>query len=334
VTVVRVASERPDAAVIAYGAALLRAGGLVAFPTETVYGLGANALDPVAVERIYLAKGRPAYNPLIVHVADEQAARSLTSVWPDSATILARRYWPGPLTLVLPRAPSIADGVTAGLATVAVRVPAHPVALALIRAADLPVAAPSANRSGAVSPTTAAHVAHGLGDRVPLILDAGPATVGIESTVVDLSGGTPVVLRPGMIGRDELAALIGPVGQPTRADPGAPRPSPGMLDRHYAPRARLIPFTSLDEPAVVAALESCRHGGGRPAALLRGAAPDEISLCVTLAGDPAAYARGLYQALHRLDEAGATLILVERPPAGIGWEGVRNRLDRAAAGPP
>src|SRR4051812_20749755 len=188
--VIQVDADAPGAAV-REAAAVLRDGGLVAFPTETVYGLGARALDPASVARIYEAKGRPSYNPLIVHVATVDAARALSSAWPEAADRLAERFWPGPLTLVVPRAPVIPDAVSAGLDTVGVRIPGHPVAHALLEAAGIPVAAPSANRSMGVSPTTAEHVRRSLGGRVDLILDGGPCPVGIESTVLSLAGEVP-----------------------------------------------------------------------------------------------------------------------------------------------
>ncbi len=312
----------PSPAILARAASLLQRGQLVAFPTETVYGLGANALDSAAVQRIYEAKGRPAYNPLIVHVADAASAQRLVTIWPETAERLATRWWPGPLTLVLPKAMGIPPEVTAGLGTVALRVPAHPVALALLRACGFPLAAPSANQSGQISPTSAAHVAQGLGDRVPLILDGGPTSVGIESTVIDLSGSRPVLLRPGMISRTELEAVIGPVD--VAQDPEAPeeaRPSPGMLDRHYAPRARLVFLDSGVTPAVAP----------RTGALMRSAAPPAgCSASITLPDDPAAYARGLYGALHELDAADVSVILVEPPPPSHAWDGIRDRLRRAA----
>lgn len=312
----------PSPAILARAASLLQRGQLVAFPTETVYGLGANALDPAAVQRIYEAKGRPAYNPLIVHVPDAASAQRLVTVWPETAERLATRWWPGPLTLVLPKAMGIPSEVTAGLGTVALRVPAHPVALALLRACGFPLAAPSANRSGQISPTSAAHVAQGLGDRVPMILDGGPTSVGIESTVIDLSGPRPVLLRPGMISQADLEAVIGPVDRAQAS--GAPeeaRPAPGMLDRHYAPRARLVLLDSGATPAVA-------PGTG---ALMRSAAPPAgCSAAITLPDDPAAYARGLYGALHDLDAADVSVILVEPPPPSPAWDGIRDRLRRAA----
>jgi L-threonylcarbamoyladenylate synthase len=331
VSVVPIALDWPDPAVLAHAAELLRAGELVAFPTETVYGLGANALDPSAVAKIYEAKGRPAYNPLIVHVADIESAKRLVSRWPDIATRLASRWWPGPLTLVLPKAPDIPEVVTAGLPTVAIRIPSHPVALALLRATALPLAAPSANRSGEVSPTTAQHVARSLGGRVPLILDAGPTTVGIESTVVDLSGPVPLLLRPGMIGREELAEVTGPMAvAQSSQNPAAARPSPGMLDRHYAPGARLLLFEFTGEAATVAAIAAARRSNGRVGALTRRLTIEGVDLQEQLPDGPAAYARELYGALHRMDEAGVSLILVERPPADPDWDAVRDRLERAA----
>src|SRR6476619_3276599 len=216
---------------------LIRAGKLVAFPTETVYGLGANALDADAVRRIFEVKGRPATSPLIVHVDSVDMARRVAAKWPETAELLARAYWPGPLTLVLPKNACIPDIVTAGLPTVGVRMPAHPVALDLIRAAGVPVAAPSANRFTELSPTTAEHVRRSLGDAVDCVLDGGPTPVGIESTVISLAG-APTLLRPGMIPREALEALIGPV-QMAGAMEGA-HPSPGMHPRHYAPRTPLI----------------------------------------------------------------------------------------------
>lgn len=321
----------PDPAVIARAARLIRAGEPVAFPTETVYGLGANALDAAAVRRIFEAKGRPAYNPLIVHVEGPEAARQVVRDWPPEAERLASAFWPGPLTLVLPKRPEIPDEVTAGLPTVAVRVPAHPVALALLRAAAVPIAAPSANRSGEVSPTTARHVEKALGDRVSLILDAGPTQVGIESTVVDLSETIPVVLRPGTISPLDLAAILGPLGSPAgEPDGAAPRPAPGMLERHYAPRAALRLF---DAPARRAAIEEMRQAataGRTVGALLLGNLGQGIGQTIHMPNDPSAYARALYAALHSLDDAGCELVLVERVPPSPEWAGVRDRLERAA----
>ena len=231
-------SEQPNAG-IEYAASLLRAGRLVAFPTETVYGLGANALDPEAVAQIYKVKGRPPTSPLIVHVASIEMAKSLVTTWPDLADRLARRFWPGPLTLVLEKHSSIPDIVTAGLPTVGLRMPAHPIALALIRTAAIPLAAPSANRFTHLSPTTADHVRQGLGGDVDLILDGGPCEVGIESTVLSLAGPQPVLLRPGGIPRAEIESMIGTITTTEDISDGA-HLAPGMHPRHYSPRTRLV----------------------------------------------------------------------------------------------
>jgi L-threonylcarbamoyladenylate synthase len=342
----RVDPQRPDEATIARAAEILRSGGLVAFPTETVYGLGANALDPAAVDRIYAAKGRPLFNPLIVHVADADHARDVASAWPDNAERLARAFWPGPLTLVLPKRPEVPASVTGGLDTVAVRVPSHPVARALLTAARIPVAAPSANRSTEVSPTTGSHVEKSLGDAVDLILDSGPTTVGIESTVVDLTFDLPAILRPGMITREDLARVIGEIGQgrylmefrpsqpaqgaPSSAHLGdAPRRSPGMLHRHYAPRASLV---LVDREKVGRLIEDEERAGRSVGAILIvvGIPVTDTRRCIKLAGDPTQYAASLYAALHDLDDAGVDVIVVERPPEQPEWQAVLDRLARGA----
>jgi len=291
-------------------AALIRAGKLVAFPTETVYGLGANALDAAAVARIFQAKGRPKTSPLIVHVDSIEMARGLAAEWPDAAETLARRYWPGPLTLVVPKRAAIPDIVTAGLATVGLRMPAHPLALELIRAAGVPIAAPSANRFTELSPTLAGHVPEGLADYV---LDGGPARVGIESTVLSLAG-APALLRPGVIPLTEIEALIGPVlrmGEPAEGAPAeGAHASPGMHRRHYQPVTPLYLVERGERPP-----KGCgvwlRIGQEMPA-------------------DPAAYAAVLYETLHRLDAQGLGGIAVERPPDTPEWAGVLDRLRRAA----
>jgi L-threonylcarbamoyladenylate synthase len=285
---------------IAHAAELIRAGRLVAFPTETVYGLGANALDAAAVERIFQAKGRPHSSPLIVHVATIEMARDLAAEWPPAADQLAERYWPGPLTLVVKKRPVIPDVVTAGLPTVALRMPAHPMALELIRAAGVPIAAPSANRFTELSPSAAAHVPQDLADYV---LDGGPAQVGIESTVLSLVD-TPKLLRPGVIPVTELEAIVGPIGRP---DPEAPHESPGMHARHYRPRTPL--YLGIE----------ARPGRG---AVLR--------IGKELPGDPREYASVLYDTLHRLDAGGLDWIAVEPPPDTPEWAGVADRLRRAA----
>lgn len=290
---------------VAHAAELIRAGRLVAFPTETVYGLGANALDAAAVARIFAAKKRPRTSPLIVHVASVEMARGFAASWPDAAETLARRYWPGPLTLVLPKCPSIPDIVTAGLPTAGFRMPAHPMALELIHAAGVPIAGPSANRFTELSPTAAAHIGEELADYV---LDGGPATVGIESTVLSLAE-EPVVLRPGVIPLPEIETLIGPVK--IAGEPGAgPHASPGMHARHYRPRTPLYLVSGDD--AVPA---------GRGAWLRIGR---------EMPPDPLAYAATLYETLHRLDGEGYDWIAVERPPETPEWAGVLDRLRRAA----
>lgn len=323
----------PDPGVLEEAAAVLRAGGLVAFPTETVYGLGANALDADAVQRIFAAKGRPSYNPVIAHVADIAGAQALVTEWPPLAQALAERFWPGPLTLTLPKRSIVPDTVTAGRATVAVRIPAHPVARALIAVAGIPVAAPSANRFTELSPVTAAQVARSLGDRVDLILDGGRTDVGIESTVVDLTTTPPVLLRPGTITRAELEAITGPLGAPAPlAREDAPRAAPGMIARHYAPRARVRLVTSARFDAV--ARENAARTDARVAAVTW--SPHAFAAAMTvgthhhLPSDASGYAAGLYDALHAVDEAGCAEVLVEAPPEDSAWDGVRDRLMRAA----
>lgn len=318
------------AAAIAVAAERLCAGRLVAFPTETVYGLGANALDPVAVRAIYAAKGRPSFNPLIVHLADASWLPRVVRVMPPSVERLAAAFWPGPLTLVLPRAAVVPDEVTAGLDTVGVRVPAHPVAHALLVAADLPIAAPSANTYTRVSPTTAAHVVEQLGERVDLVLDGGPADVGIESTVLDLTTDPPTLLRPGGVSHQALERVLGRVHRLANAPLGeTPRRSPGLVERHYAPRARLQPFADAERPAVFAELAR-RAAAGERVGLLAFATAGAVATCVrTMPRDPAGCARALYAALHALDAAGVTFAYVERLPDAPAWEAVADRLARA-----
>lgn len=325
---------RPAGEALAPAARALREGGLVAFPTETVYGLGASALDPAAVARIFAAKGRPSYNPLIVHLPGAVAARALAAEWPDAAERLTAAFWPGPLTLVLPKNAAVPDAVTAGLPSVALRVPAHPVARALLAAAGVPVAAPSANRSGAVSPTTADHVVAGLGERVDFVVDGGPCPVGIESTVVSLAGAVPTLLRPGTVSMDALRAVVGEVALPSEGPAGpAARPSPGMLDRHYAPRAELRLVGRGERASALAAAEEEARRGRRIGALLLGeGAPAGLARAVRMPDDPAAYAARLYAALHEMDESGCELVLVDRPPEASAWAGVGDRLRRAEAG--
>ncbi len=224
---------------IIHAAELIRAGRLVAFPTETVYGLGANAIDPAAVERIYEAKGRPHSSPIICHISDLDMLNQLVAAWPEAAQKLAEKFWPGPLTLVLPKASAVPDLVTAGLPTVGIRMPAHPIAIELLKAAGVPIAAPSANRFTEVSPTTADHVRRSLGDRVDYILDGGPCTVGIESTVLSLVEPIPTVLRPGGISRQQIEEILGPTSYARQPEAGEAHTSPGLHRRHYRPKTRL-----------------------------------------------------------------------------------------------
>lgn len=310
----------PTHSEIERAARLIREGKLVAFPTETVYGLGANALDEAAVERIFAAKRRPATSPLIVHADSIEMARSLVAEWPEEAQKLAELYWPGPLTLVLEKTASVPDRVTAGLGTVGIRVPAHEVALALIRAAGVPIAAPSANPFTALSPTAASHVVESLGDRVDMVLDGGSAEVGIESTVLSLAGGTAVLLRPGRVTREEIEAVIGPVSAgPAVVQEGA-HASPGQHARHYSPRTPLLLVREEEElPEGRGAWVWHRHR--RTAA----------AVCVAMPPSPHAYGAVLYGTLHDLDRAGWDWIAVEAPPEEPGWEAVGDRLRRAAA---
>jgi L-threonylcarbamoyladenylate synthase len=328
--IVSIDPVEPDPLTIDRAARILRGGGLVAFPTETVYGLGAHALDPEAVERIYAAKGRPAYNPLIVHVASEDAARALAADWPASASRVARAFWPGPVTLVVRKQPIVPDVVTAGLDSVAVRVPAHPVALALIRAAGIPIAAPSANRSMELSPTRARHVIESLGDRVDLVLDGGETTVGIESTVLDLRGARPAILRPGVIGPRELEPLIGELALPHETHGEAPRASPGQLDRHYAPRARVALFGVRDAARTDAEARALTARGATVGAMLIDAELPGTAVQVRLPRDAIRYARRLYATLHELDDAGCEVVFVERVPNDSAWLGIADRLERAS----
>jgi L-threonylcarbamoyladenylate synthase len=329
--IARVDPVHPDPESIAFAAGLLKKDKLVAFPTETVYGLGANALDEGAVQSIFSVKSRPGYNPLIVHVADVESARRLTAVWPQSAERLARAFWPGPLTLILPKHPIIPHAVTAGLSSVAVRVPAHPVAQALLRAAALPIAAPSANRSSEVSPTTANHVAQSLGEAVDLILDGGPTPLGIESTVLDLSGAQPVLLRPGLLSTKELEPVLKVPLQTLRELAGAAaRPSPGMLNRHYAPRAALKLYRQHETDRALQLASTAKAEKRIVGALLLSSLDAPLTHPIAMPAEPRSYARVLYASLHSLDALACDLILVECPPESPSWDGIRDRLQRAA----
>ena len=303
---------------IARAASLLRGGGLVAFPTETVYGLGADATDGAAVARLFEAKGRPRFNPLISHIAETAAARSL-GVFDARAERLAAAFWPGPLTLVLPRTPACPVSLLAGagLQTIALRVPSHVLARALLQAAGRPIAAPSANRSGSRSPTSAAHVQASLGDRIDAILDGGATPVGIESTVVDLSAPQARLLRPGGVPRAAIEALIGPLAAPDGTDPLR---APGMLESHYAPR---LPIRL---GATEAGTDEALLAFGFP--VPSGAA---VTLNLSLAGDLVEAAANLFAHLHALDRPGFSAIAVMPVPEdGLG-EAINDRLRRAAA---
>jgi L-threonylcarbamoyladenylate synthase len=350
-------ATEPDPAAIARAANLLRQGGLVAFPTETVYGLGADALDERAVARIFEAKGRPANNPVIVHVAAVEAAMALCTVWPAEAGLLAAAFWPGPLTLVLPKQAAVPGAVTGGGSTVALRVPSHPVALALLRAAGIPIAAPSANRSMELSPTTADHVASSLGGRIDLILDGGPTPGGIESTVLSLAGERPLLLRPGLVSPGEIEAIIGPIRRSANDGPAGqaaspsmegrtlggsdprrpaddrslpPLTGPGMLPRHYAPRAPLEVAVHGEE-RVRQLLAEGRRVGWLTRADAQAAWPEAARLvCRRMPAGAREYASRLYGELHALDAAGVDRIVVDALPADDSWLALRDRLERAS----
>jgi L-threonylcarbamoyladenylate synthase len=313
-------------------AALLRAGEVVALPTETVYGLAANALDAQAVGRIFLIKGRPAHNPIIVHVADLEMARRCAAEWSELCQSLATAFWPGPLTLVVPRSDEIPDIVAAGGSTVGVRWPSHPFIQALIRVCGFPLAAPSANRSGEISPTNAEHVRRGLGDAIPLIVDGGQAQVGIESTVLDLSVTPPRLLRPGMVHAESLLAVAGALAfEPARS--GEPLRSPGLLLKHYAPKARLVVLRWRDEADLDSQISNFKTQISRTHVIAHTHIPLAATLgrvCV-IPHDPEAFARAIYAELHRCDEAGAQLIVVEAPPDSPEWRAIADRLKRASA---
>ena len=310
--------------------AVLRAGGLVAFPTETVYGLGADAANPAAVKKVFAAKGRPHDHPLIVHIAETAQLAAWAREIPAMAHQLARGFWPGPLTLVLKRAPGVSDLVTGGQDTVALRAPSHPVARALLARFGGGVAAPSANRFGRVSATTAEHVRREFGAIVDCVLDGGAADVGIESTIVDLSGTQPALLRPGWITAQQLAETLGmELAAPAAGSPRAP----GTLARHYAPQT---PLMVMEADLLLELAASLVRQGKRVAVLAR-SAQRPLLPGLTWIGAPraaAGYAHDLYANLRRLDEAGCDTILAEAPPPAPAWHAIRDRLTRAAAGSP
>lgn len=313
---------------IARAAEILRSGGVVGLPTETVYGLAADAENELAVRQIFAIKGRPSHHPLIVHVASADAARSWVSSFPKEAEALAAKFWPGPLTLVLPRSGRASDAVTGGQATVAVRVPGHPVALGVLKALGGGVAAPSANKFGGVSPTTAAHVRHDLGDALPLILDGGPCQVGIESTIVDVSSKDlgPAILRPGFITSAQLQAVL---GRPVPVVESSEVRVSGSLESHYAPKAGVV-LCSPDEVRKRTAF--LRESGKRVA----GITPDSVALPAGvgrfhLPDDAVLYAQRLYATLRDVDAQGFEVVVVVEPEQeGVGIA-IHDRLKRAAA---
>ncbi|MBO8126090.1 MAG: threonylcarbamoyl-AMP synthase [Firmicutes bacterium] len=335
----------PDPIVIEEAAGLLASGEVVAFPTETVYGLGANGLDSRAVKKIFAAKGRPADNPLILHIAEPETLHEIVADIPERAQILIRRFWPGPLTMVLPKKPEIPSEVTAGLSTVAVRMPAHPVAKALIAAAGVPVAAPSANISGRPSPTRAEHVWEDLAGKIAAVVDGGQCGIGLESTVIDLSGEVPYLLRPGGITLEQLEAVLGRVEVAGEVAASQTPKAPGMKYRHYAPKAplwivnaetttqtlsllnRLVEedLARNEKVAVIASAETV-------AALEEKARPGLILRSLGSRNEPAVAAQNLFAILREVDKAGADVIYAEAVgTAGIG-AAVMNRLYKAAGG--
>jgi L-threonylcarbamoyladenylate synthase len=315
-------------AIIDDAVSVLRAGGLLGFPTETVYGLGADATNPQAVAKIFAAKGRAATNPLIVHVADRGSAPRYAAAWPAAAEKLAERFWPGALSIVVPKSEVIAPAVTAGRMTVGLRAPDHPLALELLRSFGGAVAAPSANKSNRVSPTTAQHVRDELGDAVDLILDGGRCRVGIESTVLDLSGATPTILRPGGVSREQIEVVIGPVavfsGVVTHGEAAA---SPGQSALHYAPRTPTFRFETAQRGQIDIDL------GGAECGLVVLSPMDVVERygrIVALSCSPEVYARHLYGVLRELDAMDLAAIFIELPPDEPQWAAVRDRIIRAS----
>lgn len=327
-------TDTPDLfeAAVRRAAELLRAGQVVALPTETVYGLAANAFDARAAARIFEIKGRPAQNPIIVHVADEAMARHCVAAWPALAGRLARAFWPGPLTLVLPKSSAIPSIVTAGGDTVGVRWPSHPFIQAVIRACGFPLAAPSANPANQVSPTNVRHVKRSLGNKIPLIVDGGQSQIGIESTVLDLSASPPRLLRPGMVHEQALIAVTGELAieEGTQA---AVLKSPGLLRKHYSPRAKLVIWSWRNDQALRSRSAECAVQNARICVVAHTRIPsiEGFGRVSVIPHDAAAFARAIYAELHACDEAGAELIVVEALPETNEWRAIRDRLNRAAA---
>jgi L-threonylcarbamoyladenylate synthase len=302
-------------------------------PTETVYGLAANALDEAAVEKIFRIKGRPAHNPVIVHVASLEMAKGCVAAFPALAQGLARAFWPGPLTLVLPRAGAIPEIVTAGGQTVGVRWPSHPLIQAVIRECDFPLAAPSANLSNRVSPTNAAHVRMQLGGKIAAIVDGGQASVGIESSVLDLTVSPPKILRPGMIHRESLAAAGFPAANAGPMDETGMLKSPGRLEKHYAPRAKLLILRWNDDAELKFKIQNSKLKieNCHVIAHAQIPSPEPFARVCVIPHDAEAFARAIYAELHHCDDAAAEAIIVEAPPDAPEWTGISDRLRRAAA---
>ena len=322
-------------AAVERAAELLRAGEVAALPTETVYGLAANAFDEKAVAKIFLIKGRPANNPIIVHITGVAMAKRCVALWPAGADQLAKAFWPGPLTLVLPCAKVIPANVTANGKTVGVRWPSHPFIQAVIRECGFPLAAPSANLSSRVSPTNAGHVRQQLGDKISLIVDGGQSQVGIESTVLDLTVSPPQVLRPGMIHAESLAAVCGEIQSPkskVQSLDSAPR-SPGLLTKHYSPKAKLAVLNWRDDADLRSQLSAFDFQPSTCFILAHAKIPSggNYARVSVIPHDAEAFARAIYAELHRCDAAGADLIVVESPPESPEWSGIADRLRRAAA---
>jgi L-threonylcarbamoyladenylate synthase len=314
----------PDARDIAEAAAALRRGEVIGLPTETVYGLAGDASNDASVRRIFATKGRPADHPLIVHLGSTAQLADWATDIPDSAHRLAAAFWPGPMTLILKKAAPVSALVTGGQDSIGIRIPKHPVALQLLQSFGGGLAAPSANRFGHVSPTTAQHVRDEFGDSVPIVLDGGPSTIGIESTIIDLTSATPRILRPGQIGRDAIAAVIGAIDEGRHAS--SPRVS-GALASHYAPRT---PTESLPRDKLAARWRQCHDDGETALVLSIGALPQHTE-GLALSEYPEDYARHLYAALRALDSEGADRILVERTPDTDAWRAISDRLQRASS---
>lgn len=330
--VLQVSAQNPDSQIIEEAARILQEGGLVCFPTETVYGLGADALNPEAVRKVFAAKGRPPDNPLIVHIATDQQLLDIADVVPEKGNALAEVFWPGPLTLVMKRTILISDLVTAGLDTVAVRMPNHPVTLGLIRTFDAGVVGPSANISGKPSPTDAAHVLEDLRGKVDLILDAGPTEIGLESTVIDVTLDPPAILRTGGLTRERIEEVIGPV-QVSGSAADLQR-SPGTRHRHYSPRAQVILVAEGDELALTHLLKAHRQSGRKVACIAHSHSLSKLESGEFFRMLPSSadfFARYLYRTLRELDALGVEVIIVESiPEIGLG-AAVMDRLRRAAA---